>query len=96
MSIIRVNKMDDYDIFIGRPSRYSNPFIKGIDGTRGEVIDKFENYIRNHPELNMMLDELSGNKIACWCNLNQNCHGDVFITLLEEREKLLVLNNLVE
>lgn len=28
-----------FDVYIGRPSKYGNPFIVGVDGTREELID---------------------------------------------------------
>ena len=32
---------DRFNIYIGRPSKWGNPFIIGRDGTRKEVIDKY-------------------------------------------------------
>ena len=32
-------------VYIGRPSKWGNPFVIGKDGTREEVIAKFKNYI---------------------------------------------------
>jgi len=85
MAIIRVNKLEEYDIFIGRPSKFGNPFVLGQDGTRSEVIAKFEQYLRTHPELDQLLDELDGKRIACFCSVEQKCHADVYIKLLKER-----------
>jgi hypothetical protein len=96
MTIIRVDKNQIHDVFIGRPSRYSNPFIKGEDGTRQDVIRQFEEYLRKHPERDKMLDELEGKRIACWCKTSERCHGDIYIQLAEERRKLLFLNGIIE
>ena len=95
MSIIRVDKNDHYDVFIGRPSKYSNPFIIGKHGTRSEVIAKFEEYFKNLFNFNALLDELEGKKIACWCDLDQNCHGDMIIKLYNAREKLKQFNDIL-
>jgi hypothetical protein len=38
-------KKESYDIYIGRPSKWGNPFREGEDGTRKEVIDKYRKYI---------------------------------------------------
>ena len=81
MAIIRVDKTDNYDIFIGRPSKFSNPFIINRDGTRSEVLLKFEEYFKNHPDINDLLKELNNKRIACWCNLAQECHGDIIIKI---------------
>ncbi|MGA9172340.1 MAG: DUF4326 domain-containing protein [Nitrososphaeraceae archaeon] len=36
-------KKEKYDIYIGRPSRWGNPFVIGKDGTR-EVITKYNEW----------------------------------------------------
>jgi hypothetical protein len=79
-------KKEYYDIYIGRPSKWGNPFKVGKDGSREEVIEKFRDYILNHPFLLDHLSELKGKILGCWCKPN-SCHGDVLVELLEEREK---------
>jgi hypothetical protein len=34
-------KREPYDVYIGRPSKWGNPFQIGRDGTRDEVIAKY-------------------------------------------------------
>lgn len=85
MSITRVDKNNKHDVFIGRPSKYGNPFIIGVDGTKKEVIAKFEEHMRSHPQLQNYLEELDGKVIACWCRADESCHGDVYVKLLQER-----------
>ena len=34
-----------YDVYIGRGSKWGNPFVIGKDGTREEVINKYEEYL---------------------------------------------------
>lgn len=70
-------------IYIGRPSKWKNPFIIGINGTREEVIEKYEHYIRNNKELMEDLHELREKVLGCFCK-PLACHGDVLIKLLEE------------
>lgn len=38
-------KKEKYDVYIGRPSKWGNPFIVGADGTRDEVIQKYKDWI---------------------------------------------------
>jgi hypothetical protein len=78
-------KKRSYDVYVGRPSKWGNPFEIGKDGTRDEVIQKYENWIRTQPELMAALPELKGKVLGCWCK-PQKCHGDVLIKLLEELE----------
>lgn len=93
---VRVDKSEPYDIFIGRPSKFSNPFIIGKDGTRTDVIRKFEEYFKTHSQLDKFVKELDGKKIACWCSLDEKCHGDSIIAIIKHRCKLLDLNDLFE
>jgi hypothetical protein len=76
-------KKAPYDVFIGRPSKWGNPFEIGKDGTRTEVIQKYENYLLSNPELLKDLEELRGKVLGCWCKPSA-CHGDVLVKLLNE------------
>lgn len=91
-----MDKNESYDVFIGRPSVYSNPFKLGRDGTRLQVIVKFEAYFRSLPNLNKLLDDLEGKRIACWCHLRQDCHGDSIICIYNERLRINYLKDLVD
>jgi len=82
-----VNKMvQEYDVFIGRPSKWGNPFVIGRDGTREEVIEKYRAYILKKPELLACLVELKGKTLGCFCK-PLPCHGDVLVELIKERVK---------
>lgn len=73
-----------FEVYIGRPSKWGNPFVIGKDGTREEVIAKYEQWIRQNPVLMDALPELKGKTLACWCS-PQVCHGDVLVKLVRER-----------
>lgn len=73
-------KKSSYDVYIGRPSKWGNPFIIGRDGTREEVINKYRQWILNKPELIKDLHELVGKILGCWCS-PETCHGEVLIKL---------------
>ncbi len=73
-------KREPYDVYIGRPSKWSNPFVIGKDGTRSQVIDKYREYLYNSLELMAALPELEGKVLGCWCH-PQTCHGDVLAEL---------------
>lgn len=78
-------KKEHYDVYIGRPSKWGNPFVIGKDGNRQEVIKKYKQYVLNSPELMKSLPELKDKVLGCWCK-PQACHGDVLIKLLEKIE----------
>lgn len=86
MSAIVVNKKNEsYDVYIGRGSKWGNPFIIGVDGTRKEVIEKYEEYIRNNEQLLSCLHELEGMRLGCFCK-PKSCHGDILVKLLREQK----------
>jgi hypothetical protein len=77
MAITVVNKYaSDFDVYIGRGSKWGNPFVVGVDGTRKEVIDWYEEHLTNSPELLEALPELLGKRLGCFCK-PKACHGDV-------------------
>ena len=65
-----------YDVYIGRPGPWGNPFTIGRDGTRADVIAKYEQYLLSSPEMMAALPYLRGKIFGCWC-APLACHGDV-------------------
>lgn len=83
-------KKERYDVYIGRPSKFGNPFthlpdIKGATQveSREEAVRLYEEYIRNKPELLEDLYELKDQTLGCWCG-PKLCHGSILIKLVEE------------
>jgi hypothetical protein len=84
-------KRDSFDVYIGRlpapegahagsDGRWGNPFKAGRDGTRQEVIAKYERWLLDQPELMRQLPDLRGKILGCWC-APKACHGDVLVRL---------------
>jgi hypothetical protein len=71
-------------VYIGRPSKWGNPFVIGRDGSRADVIAKYRAWIVAQPALMNALDELRGRDLICWC-APLACHGDVLIELANRR-----------
>lgn len=80
-------KGGDADIYIGRPSKWGNPFVIGPDGDRETVIKKYEEWVRNKPRLMESLTELQGKTLGCFC-APLPCHGDVLVRLVAEQLSL--------
>lgn len=87
--VVNVKSGETYDLYIGwengryrlKRSDWRNPFKIGKDGTREEVIAKYERYLlEERPDLVERLPELRGRVLACWCS-PQKCHGDVLVRL---------------
>jgi hypothetical protein len=75
-------KREPYDVFIGRPSKWGNPWKVGHDGTREEVIKLYEHYILDS-ELIHDISELRGKTLGCYC-APKPCHGDILVRLANE------------
>ena len=76
-------KKEPYDVYVGRPSLFGNPFVIGKDGTREEVIAKYRDWLLAQPELIAQLGELRGKTLACWC-APKPCHADVLLELANQ------------
>ena len=79
---IRDKKGTPDEVYIGRGSKWGNPFHIGLDGTREQVIRDYEEYAINKfsPQ---DIEVLRGKTLVCYCK-PQSCHGDVLIELLRE------------
>ena len=89
-TVIHVRDMRDGDVYIGRRNNrrnlsgsiWHNPFEIGKDGTREEVIARFQAYFMNRFDLLAQLHTLKGKRLACWCK-PKACHGDVLAKLAD-------------
>ena len=86
-SVVNIKK-ERCDIYIGRSfGKYrnvgwGNPYSIQEYGRAG-AIEKYEQYIRNNPEMMQRLPELKGKALGCWCAPSY-CHGHVLQKLLKE------------
>lgn len=72
-------------VYVGRPTRWGNPFRVGVDGDQGECVRLYANALADHwataslvgiPELHEIREELGGRPLVCWC-APKACHADV-------------------
>lgn len=75
-------KKESFDVYIGRPGEFGNPFKVGPHGFIEQVLEKFEAYAREC--LMELIAELPANTVlGCWCSPGP-CHGDIIIKLWNE------------
>jgi hypothetical protein len=89
-------KNEEFDVYIGRGTRWGNPFEigHGPDGdSREEVIERyrqhFEAEILTDPERHSALLSLRGYRLGCFC-APLPCHGDIiaaYLNAYEDREE---------
>lgn len=73
-------KREKYDVYIGRPSKWGNPF---HGPHRESNIASYAVWIEQQPELMAALPELKGKTLGCWCS-PKPCHGDILARLADE------------
>lgn len=76
--VVNIKKQEAYDVYIGRGSKWGNPF---ANGTRIENIKKYREYINNNSDLLNDLNELKDKRLGCFC-APLPCHGDILIELM--------------
>ncbi len=67
--------------FVGRPSRWGNPYKTGPDGDRAEVIEKYRRALlvgELHVRVEDVRRELHGLDLYCYC-APEPCHADVLL-----------------
>lgn len=68
-------------VYIGRPSKWGNPFTIGRDGTRADVVRKYRAWLPTQTKLvEDAKTELRGRDLVCFC-APEECHGDVLLEL---------------
>ncbi len=84
MTTTVVNKRRaEFDVNIGRPSKWGNPFVIGRDGDRAEVIRKHLIWIEGQQDLlAVLVKELRGKTLGCYC-APAPCHGDTLAALAD-------------
>jgi len=82
MTAVVNRKYSGYDIYIGRPGKWGNPFEIGKDGTREEVIEKYRVWIMTQPQLLARVKDLKGKVLGCFCK-PLACHGDILAELAD-------------
>lgn len=71
-------------VYVGRPTKFGNPFVIGKDGTREEVIAKYRAWIATRPDLIAAAKlELRGRPLVCWC-APKACHADVLAEIAND------------
>jgi hypothetical protein len=67
-------------VYVGRGSKWGNPFRIGRDGDRAAVIAKYERWLADQHHFLRALDDLAGRHLVCFC-APRPCHGDLLLRL---------------
>jgi hypothetical protein len=81
--------MPQNTVYVGRPTKWGNPFKIGVHGSREEVLRKYRIWIEQ--KLNQdpnFLTPLRGRNLACFCRLTEPCHADILLQLANQQSRL--------
>jgi len=68
--------------FPKKDSKWANPFRIGKNGTREDVLKKYEIYVTSLiSDKKLYIEEIRGKTLGCWCH-PEPCHGDILIKIL--------------
>lgn len=75
-------------VYIGRPSKFGNPFEIGKDGDRSQVLQKYKEWLKTQPELiRAIKEECKGKVLVCFCK-PKACHGDLIFHIANKKGKI--------
>jgi hypothetical protein len=70
-------------IYVGRPSKFGNPFKVGYKGlTAADCVNLYRIHAKKIPAAE--LEKLKGKNLSCWCKIGEPCHVDVLLELLNQ------------
>lgn len=70
---------------IERGTEWGNPFRVGVHGTRVQVIEQYREWLLGQPELlERARRQLRGKDLVCCCKPKM-CHGDVLLSLVNDK-----------
>ena len=84
-------KKEKYNIYVGRPSKWGNPFshkkgtlAKYLVSSRDEAVSKHREWITKGEGVYLLKDikELKGKVLGCWCS-PKPCHAEILAELSE-------------
>jgi len=77
-------------VYVGRGSKWGNPFVIGEHGSREEVIELYKKYIQiglDAGGLDWNLKDLKGKNISCFCKQDEACHADYLLEVANNENK---------
>jgi len=86
--VVNIKRDEPYDVLIGRPSPFGNPFRIGPNGDRRDVIDQYRAWfyrrLATDADFREQVHALAGKRLGCYC-APALCHGDVIVEYLRGR-----------
>lgn len=82
-------QMPPNTVYVGRGSRWGNPFVIKLCGSREEALKRYRRLMTAGMPWRIAeaREELRGKNLACWCRLDTPCHADILLELANRRER---------
>jgi len=79
--------MPEGAVYVGRPTKWGNPFKVTAERSRREAVVAYSIWIEmpGQQDLrNAIKSELRGHDLACWCKPGDSCHADALLRIANE------------
>jgi hypothetical protein len=80
--------MPEGAIYVGRPTKWGNPFRITDLCDRDEVLARYTAWIAepgNQGIRHAAVAELAGHDLVCWCPVGLPCHADILLEIAADR-----------
>lgn len=71
-------RTNDHQVYVGRRTKWGNPYYMSQHGSREEVVELFRKYFYGSGTLMGAIHELEGKDLICWC-APLPCHADILL-----------------
>jgi hypothetical protein len=72
-------------LVVARPSRWGNPFPITPEITRSQAVERYRAWLAEPEQAELVAGArrgLAGHDLACWCPLDEPCHADVLLEVV--------------
>jgi hypothetical protein len=85
--VVNIHHDEQYDVYVGRPSKWGNPFSlppRPTGRQRAACLRKYRAYVAERPDLQLAAKlELKGKVLGCFC-APKPCHADVLAEIAND------------
>lgn len=85
---------EGYTLYIGRPSKWGNPFPLTSEDQRLECLKTYVSWLQTQKQLLSEVKALRGEVLGCFC-APKMCHGDVLVRLADSEDPELELSVII-
>ena len=82
-------------VYVGRPTKFGNPIVSQMVGGRRGAVEMFRHYLQLNPDLERQgRAELAGKNLSCWCPLDEPCHADVWLEVVNDGVRRVTIQDI--